>query len=137
MEDRFKLLECNDNDVFSFPGDVTSKVGSFKEKVRKAFGKTAGSQFTNELIAQKVNIDASKLHPNGAAGTFEGWFNEGINYELLTLGSQSWKKGKIKININVEFFVEEDENLEIVNNNDSGISEFESPLDDLKRMINQ
>ncbi|MEH1945490.1 MAG: KGK domain-containing protein [Nostoc sp.] len=55
---------------------------------------------------------------------------------MLTLGSPSWKKGKVKIKISVEFYIEE-EDLQITNSNNSEITEPESPLDDLRRMIQE
>lgn len=64
------------------------------------------------------------------------WFQKGIDCEILTIGSQSWKKGKVKIKISLEFYVEE-EDVQITNSNNSQITEPESPLDDLRRMINQ
>lgn len=133
MEDNFKPIECNDGDVFSFPGDATFKVGNFKEKVHKAFGQSVGNQFTHDLIAQKVNIDPAKLHPKGHQGTVQAWFNEGLDCEILILGSQNWKKGKIKIDVNVEFYIEEDD-IEIASIEKN---QPESPLDDLRRMINE
>jgi hypothetical protein len=51
-----------------------------------------------------------------------------MDAEILNLGSKSWKKGKLKFKLSVEFYVEEEEIEEI--------KEPESPLDDLRRMIN-
>jgi hypothetical protein len=48
------------------------------------------------------------------------WLCEGKNCEILHLGLSSWKKGKIKINVTVEFYPDEPE----------------SPLDDIRQEIN-
>jgi hypothetical protein len=55
------------------------------------------------------------------------WINEGLRCEILKLGSNKWKKGKVRINISLEFCPDEPE-----------ISEYESPLDEIRReMQNQ
>lgn len=59
---------------------------------------------------------------------FTGSFKEGIDVQILNLGSKSWKRGKLKFKLSVEFYVEEE---------DREIKEPESPLDDLRRKINE
>ena len=49
------------------------------------------------------------------------WINEGLKCEILKLGSNNWKKGKVRINISLEFCPDEPE-----------ISEYESPLDEIR-----
>ena len=49
------------------------------------------------------------------------WINEGLECEILKLGSNNWKKGKVRINISLEFCPDEPE-----------ISEYESPLDEIR-----
>jgi len=61
-------------------------------------------------------------------------FNEGIDCQFLNLGAKSWKKGKVRIRINVEFYAEENnQENQIINiqNNSS-----DSPLDDLRKIMN-
>jgi hypothetical protein len=54
------------------------------------------------------------------------WINEGLRCEILKLGSNKWKKGKVRIKISLEFCPDEPE-----------ISEYESPLDEIRREMNQ
>ncbi|MEA5602419.1 KGK domain-containing protein [Nostoc sp. UHCC 0252] len=130
MEDGFKAIECNDGDVLDF-GDNTYKIAKFRQAMDISFNSkledTLNEELNEELSRQGVEIKDS---PN------MNWFQEGINCEILALGSQSWKKGKVKINISVEFYIEE-ENVQITNSNNSEITEPESPLDDLRRMIHE
>ena len=49
------------------------------------------------------------------------WINEGLKCEILKLGSSKWKKGKVRINISLEFCPDESE-----------ISEYKSPLDEIR-----
>lgn len=62
----------------------------------------------------------------------EAWLVDEIDCEVLKLSSGSWVKGKLKISL--EFIPEEAETPET---NQSEISESESPLDDLRRELNQ
>ncbi|MEG5138085.1 MULTISPECIES: KGK domain-containing protein [unclassified Microcoleus] len=65
-------------------------------------------------------------------------FGEGIEGEVLRFGSQGWKKGKIRVQIVVEFCPDEPEVEETPENNESQTSQPESPLDDLRRkLLNQ
>lgn len=52
--------------------------------------------------------------------------NERLECEILKLGSNNWKKGKVRINISLEFCPDESE-----------IPEYESPLDEIRREMNQ
>lgn len=121
MEDGFNKLECNDNDVLAL-GNDTFKIQRFKKAVKASFDSSVGQTFIQRLNSQNINLNMQKLHPKSI---YEAWFNEGIDCEFLNLGSKAWKKGKVKINISVEFYVEEE---------DSEITEPESPLDDIRRM---
>ncbi|MEH2047828.1 KGK domain-containing protein [Nostoc sp.] len=126
MEDGFKPIECNDGDVLDF-GDNTYKVAKFKQAMNTSSNSTLESILNQELGRQGVRVKQSPK---------VNWFQNGMDCEILTLGSQSWKKGKVKIKISVEFYVEE-EDVQITNSNNLEITEPESPLDDLRRMIQE
>jgi KGK domain len=53
------------------------------------------------------------------------WINEGVECELLELASPSWKKGKVKVKVTLEFYPDEPENIQ-----------SESPLDEIRKTIN-
>ncbi|MFN6473922.1 MAG: KGK domain-containing protein [Nostoc sp. SerVER01] len=118
MPDGFKPIECNDGDVLDF-GSNTYKIAKFQQAMETSSNSTLSNVLNQELIRQGVNL---KQPPN------VNWFQKGIDCEILTLGSQSWKKGKVKFKISVEFYAQ-DEDVEI--------TEPESPLDDLRRMIQE
>jgi len=59
------------------------------------------------------------------------WFNEGVECDVLQPG-KTWQKGKFRIKITLEFCPDEPEPQATAE-----ITETESPLDDLRRMINQ
>ena len=74
------------------------------------------------LNSQRVTIEAVSS---------SNWFQEGIDCEILTLGATKWRKGKMKFKLSVEFYVEEEED------NTSSETTAESPLDDIRRKINE
>lgn len=128
MEDGLKPIECNDGDVLDF-GENIYKIAKFKQAIDTSSNYTLAYTLDQELSRQGVNIKQS-------TNANLNWFQKGIDCEILTLGSQSWKKGKVKIKISVEFYAE-DEDVQITNSNNSEITQPDSPLDDLRRMIQE
>ncbi|HEY9690825.1 MAG TPA: KGK domain-containing protein [Oculatellaceae cyanobacterium] len=63
--------------------------------------------------------------------------SEGVEVQALKFGANGWQKGKIRIRMNVEFCPDETEVIETPTNNQPETNQSESPLDDLRRMINQ
>ena len=54
------------------------------------------------------------------------WIDEGLDCEVLSLGAKKWQKGKLRIKILAEFCPNEPEEVE-----------SESPLDDIRKTINE
>lgn len=123
MEDRFKLIECNDDDVVELV-DNTYKVGKIKVGLSQSSNSSLAQRLQQEFNNQRIQIPS---HNN--------FFQDGIDCQILTLGSQSWKSGKVKFKLTVEFYIEDE--IETTNTQDLDITEPESPLDDLRRMINE
>jgi hypothetical protein len=137
MEDNYNLQNCGEDDVLSF-GENTYKVGKFKKAINGAFGNNLGHQLNGQLGSyQGIKIDDSILAPKGVNEPYARWFGDGIDCEILNLGSKSWKKGKVRIKVSVEFYVEEQEDSQTLGSDALEISPPESPLDDLRQMINQ
>ncbi len=136
VKDSFYLLECDDNDVLLF-GDDTFKVSKFRKALNNSFNSEVGRSITNNLSYYGVKIEQEVLLPNGSNGEYSRWFDEGIDCEVLNLGSESWKRGKVKIQFRVEFYVEEQETVETPSSDKLEISQIESPLDDLRQMMHE
>ena len=135
MEEKFSLQNCDEDDVLSF-GDDTFKVSKFRKAVNGAFGNNLGNQLNSQLSSYHgVKIDGAILAPKGINEPYARWFNDGIDCEILKLGSKGWQKGRVRIKVSVEFYVEEDS--EQLVSEPSEIELPESPLDDLRQMINQ
>ncbi|MEB3178430.1 MAG: KGK domain-containing protein [Nostocaceae cyanobacterium] len=132
MEDKFKQIDCGDNDVLSFPEDVTFKVGKFRKAAEESFVDNVVEKFNEQLRYRGVSLDFHKLHPNGYWDAVKSFGKDGIDCEILNLGDKKWKKGKVKIKVSVEFYAEDEEILETPQ-----INQSESPLDDLRQRLNE
>ena len=137
MEDRFELLTCND-DVISFQ-EHTFKIGKFREQLSKEFYHREDS---NSEISHFGYISINEMPiPLGEIN----WKSSIIDCEILRLGSQSWQKGKCRLQVHIKISRNERErkkqvlievDLEFCPD-EPPISEPESPLDDLRKMIHQ
>ena len=75
----------------------------------------------------------------GADGTDEEnlYYGKGLNSEVLKLGAKGWQKGKLRIKFTLEFCSDEPEVEQITQSNEPEINQTESPLDDIRRMMNK
>jgi hypothetical protein len=135
MEDRFELLTCN-NDVISFRNH-TFKIGEFR---RKLIGEFQHKEQSNEISrCDSISISGMPIYLGEI-----NWKSSIIDCELLRLGSQSWQKGKFRLQVHIKFRDEDgtrrqgliEVDLEFCFD-EPPISEPESPLDDLRQIINQ
>ena len=119
MEDNSYLPEYGNDDVLCLESGKLFKVGKFREAVKSAFTdeKKVPSWLSSELSQEGVEVNRSD--------TKKMW-EQGIDGEVLRIGSKGWQKGKIRIRISVEFCPDEPE-----------ITQPESPLDDIHQRINQ
>jgi KGK domain len=65
----------------------------------------------------------------------ETWLEEGVDCETLKFGAKSWQKGKVRLKVSVEFCPNEPEIDETLATEEP--QQPESPLDDLRQMINK
>ncbi len=136
MEDRFELLISND-DVISFRNH-TFKIGEFRDKLSQEFS-------SRESKGEFYNIDSISISNMPIALGEINWKSSIIDCEILRLGSQSWQKGKCRLQVHIKIRDEDgttrkpkliEVDLEFCPD-EPPISEPESPLDDLRQMINQ
>ncbi len=119
MDDRFKPLE-------------SEEVLSVEEKDKMLLESLMFSG--GQLISQMKSI----LARHGGTRTNENlnrWLGEGVDCETLKFGAKGWQKGKVRIRVSLEFCPDEPEVEETSASNE--IAQPESPLDDLRQMINQ
>ena len=115
MEENSYLSDCGDDDVLAFNANLV-KVGKFRDLVKFAFND----------ISQIPSGIRDLLWNNGVNINPKDAFGSGLDGEVLKIGAKGWQKGKLKIRVSVEFCPDEPE-----------ISQPESPLDDIRQMMNQ
>jgi hypothetical protein len=116
MEYNSYLQECGDDDVLSF-SEGMFKVGKFRDAVEYAFTDKNKVEDSLYYALQEKRVATSNT---------KELLGEGVDCEVLRIASKGWQKGKLRIKVSLEFYPDEPE-----------ISEPESPLDDLRQMINQ
>ncbi|HAT14724.1 MAG TPA: hypothetical protein DCS91_15135 [Microcoleaceae bacterium UBA11344] len=135
MEDKFDFHNCGNDDALSF-GNAMLKVGKLKETVNNVLPENGLGHTLNQLLSQQqLNIDVGVPEKKGFL--YGKWFSQGIDCEILRVGAQCWKKGKIKLKLNVtiEFCPDEPEAEQTPEKNESETPKPESPLDDLRRQL--
>ena len=130
MKNSFYLEDCPNDDVLAF-NDDTYKVGKFRKAVTQALKSEKIGDQVNYLLANQYGV---KAYANWNKCNVL-WFGEGINCEILKLGSSGWKKGKLKIKVTLEFCPDEPE-VETVPNNSEDI-QAGSPLDDIRQAMTE
>jgi hypothetical protein len=121
MERNFESLDVDGEVVSVEPSSkfLTAypmfKTDQFKANIKQLFQKYSG---TSAEITEK-------------------WLGEGMSCEVLKLDSNAWQKGEVRVKFTLEFCPDEPEVEEIKQSNDAEINQTESPLDDIRRMMNK
>jgi KGK domain len=101
MSDTFKintneyLGQCDSRDVVFFGSDKLTSISKLKGIVDKAFAQS-GIPVIAEYIYRSLSLNYGLT-----------WFEQGEECEILKAGSTGWQKGKIKINVTLEFIPDE------------------------------
>lgn len=118
MKDKFKLNineylnQCDEKDIVSFEYEKWISVGKLKDVIFQSFS-SSGLDAASKYISNHSGLECDYI-----------WFQQGEECEILRAGSQGWQKGKIKINVSLEFIPDEPEVIE-------------SPLDDVRQEIDK
>ncbi|MEA5511223.1 KGK domain-containing protein [Crocosphaera sp. UHCC 0190] len=115
----------NDDDVIAFGADSMRKTSKIKDIIRVFLE----GELPNKLVEylEKSGIQCAKIYDykNRSTSNYK-WLTNGKDCEILKVGSNGWKKGKIRLKITLEFIPDKPE-----------INEMESPLDDIRQSMNQ
>ena len=128
MEIKFKPLDDEHEDkdtVLGFPLSML-KVSDFMKAVKEALQPIGLDQLRNILNRR-----------GGIPGTLNEWYDQGVKLEYLKPGTKGWKTGKLRIRITLELLPDEIETEETPASNEPGISKPESPLDDLRQIMQE
>jgi hypothetical protein len=106
------LSNCDAKDVISFNNEIWLGISNFKDIVSRAFLNSGINS-----IADYISSNSSYKNINNIGR----WFYQGQECEILRAGSKGWQKGKIKINVTLEFIPDKPEQM--------------SPLDDIRQEL--
>ena len=102
------LSQCDPQDVLSFNNQKWVGIAKLKEIINRAL--------RNSGVSSMVSYMANHSEFNNTESTAT-WFSRGEECEILRAGSKGWQKGKIKINVTLEFIPDEpEENVLPLNN---------------------
>lgn len=135
MEDKSYLPDCSDDDVCSFASGMF-KVNRFRQAVKTAVVGQLEEALKNALKSQGLEINTA-VYVRKVGHSQQRWFGEGVDCEMLRLGAKGWQKGKVRIRVSLEFCPDEPEVPKTPESNKPEIAQSESPLDDIRRMINE
>lgn len=115
------LPDFESNDVISFQG-FTIRICDFQQALEKTAESTYFSrQFHDALTNQQVRIDSQ----------YRDRWDEGIDCEALKLSDPSWRPGKLKLRLCLDFIPEEPAlSPETITSETP-----ESPLDEIRNML--
>lgn len=118
MEYNYYWQNCSNDDVIQFSNAI-HKIGQLKTAMELAINNENKLPNTLFYALQEQGVKLANL-----AAT-QKLLVDGLDAETLKIGAKGWQKGKIRVRVTLEFEPEEPE-----------IKEPESPLDDLRRMMN-
>ena len=130
MEYNAFLQKCNDDDVLELDNNMI-KLSKLKADLKLI---SSFNQNSDALIAIAKYV---KLPPLSKEDVRKLFNDDGVDANVLRIGSQGWKKGKIKLKVVLEFCPDEPEIEEITQSNDAEINQTSSPLDDIRQMMNK
>jgi hypothetical protein len=113
MDDKFKPLE-------------EQEVLSLKEADKILLSQL---MFTPSQLIAQIKFVLNRHAGNRTNENLERWLSEGVDCATLKFGSKGWQQGKVRIKLAIEFCPDEPEIAET--------TQPESPLDDLRQMINK
>jgi hypothetical protein len=114
MEDKYESLE-------------KEEIVSIKEPLEKLF-----LPHTTFKVSELINTLGDKCL--SADSPAQKWFRDAVECEILTPG-KNWRTGRVRLSL--EFLPDKLEIEETPANNETKNKEPESPLDDLRQMMNQ
>lgn len=128
MEDNFYIPDYGKDDILSFESKMI-KTGDFRNTVM--------STFTDQN--QTPNLIHQALYRSYGIGISSpvNLFFKGIDCEVLKIGANGWRKGKLRIKVTFEFCPDEPEITETMVINEPETSKPDSPLDDIRQRMKE
>lgn len=122
------LKRCNEDDVLELDAQMV-KLSKLNRDLNLALKLSSNSDV---LLALAKDLKTTPLSNTTISQLFSA---DGANANILCIGSQGWRTGKIKLKITLEFCPDEPDIETITPANNAEINQPESPLDDIRRMM--
>jgi hypothetical protein len=98
--------DCGDDDVIAF-GEAMFRSGKLKRAIGQSFDGSVGRAIDQKLRQHGLEIPIRMIGSTRLANEHCQWFDEGISCEILDLATRRWCKGKVRVQVSVEFLVED------------------------------
>jgi len=92
------LKSLNDDDVLELFDQLT-KAKDFKFALNDSFGEPIQKRLVEHLKYRGIETKDKR----------EIWFEQGAKCRILKAGASGWKKGRVKINVSIEFIPDDPE----------------------------
>ncbi|MDX2097793.1 MAG: KGK domain-containing protein [Leptolyngbyaceae cyanobacterium bins.59] len=149
MDNHAFLPDFNDDDVISFfpksPGVTQRAKHSKPEMLKMARFRTTIENIVQSQLESPINqclqekqIDTFAYNQVASGNTHQFistqyWCRDGVDCEILKLGSADWQPGKIRIRVSVEFVPDEPE-LPADAETQEPLEQAASPLDEIRKL---
>ena len=100
--------DCGDDDVIAF-GEAMFRSGKLKKAIGQSFDGSVGRAIDQKLRQHGLEIPIRMIGSTRLANEHCQWFDEGISCEILDLATRRLCKGKVRVQVSVEFLVEDTE----------------------------
>ena len=81
--------------------------GKLKKAIGQSFDGSVGRAIDQKLRQHGLEIPIRMIGSTRLANEHCQWFDEGISCEILDLSTRRWCKGKVRVQVSVEFLVED------------------------------
>ncbi|PSB56085.1 KGK domain-containing protein [Chamaesiphon polymorphus] len=98
--------DCGDDDVIAF-GEAMFRAGKLKRAIGQSFDGSVGRAIDQKLRQHGLEIPIRMIGSTRLANEHCQWFDDGISCEILDLATRRWCKGKVRVQVSVEFLVED------------------------------
>jgi hypothetical protein len=92
MSEQITPYQAKDGDVIQFGDSLLYRVGNFTKAIDRVFETALGDSLSQQLDAQGFSISEDSL-------VGREWTDEGIDVQVLSLGSHKWQSGRVKLKL--------------------------------------
>lgn len=104
MEEQYRKIEWQEDDVIAFYDDQVRKADLTLENLKKSVQYKNWGQNLNQNLSSNLKLDSSKIILGNNPNRFSQWFEEGVECEIMrAYDTKGWRKGKIRVKLNIEF----------------------------------